>query len=135
MKKIIAILSMLVLVMALAGCAGGTPRLGTRSSWSGRNMTYSTPHNSWTIAATSLRGHSTRTLDVTAEQLAALHVASTNSGGELRLTITQSDVSEHFDLTGAFEGPIDASTFEPGRISLRLDFERVEDVSVHISWE
>jgi len=130
-KKIIAIAVALALVLAIAGCASG---VGARSSWSGRNIQQSSPQGSWTITAAALRGHSTRTLDLTAEELATLYINSTIGGGEVQLTISQDDVLESVYLTGEFGQVIDTSAFEPGQISLRLDFWQAEDLIVHMRW-
>jgi len=131
MKKLIALLSTLVLTLTIAGCASGA---GARSAWSGRNIEQNSLRDSWTITAATLRGRSTRTVDMTTDQLAALHVTSFLSGGEVQLTITQGNVSASFYLTGEYNQAIDTGAFEPGQIDLRLDFWDAEDVHVNMGW-
>jgi len=139
MKKAILILAILLAIstglLAPMGCTACDSRTGSvTSSWSGRNMSYDVAENSWRISAGALRGRSTRMLDFTAENLAALRIDSTNSSGEVRFTIVQGNVTESIEVSDGFDQLIDTSAFAPGHISLRLDFEQVENLQITVRW-
>jgi len=140
MKKFIALFSAFALTIALAGCAGGT---AVRSSLSYRNFVQSSLPESWSITADTVRGHTTRDVDITAEQLVALEISGSIGGGEVRLAISQGNESIVIGLaasdteeTAAYHGALGPDHgFEPGPVSLRLEFVQVENLSIHISWE
>jgi len=88
----------------------------------------------WTYSARSANGRTSRSPNLTAEELSSFSVTSSNSEGEMRLQITQGDLELVVDLTGNYSGNPDLSRFSPGRIRLQLVFERASDVSTSVRW-
>ena len=87
----------------------------------------------WTYTARTANGWTRRSPNLSADELAAFYVVS-NSGNGVRLRLEQGDLLEVIDLSGNFRGPIDLGHFEPGRVRIRLEFDRANDVYVRISW-
>ncbi|MCL2343519.1 MAG: hypothetical protein FWC62_06450 [Firmicutes bacterium] len=88
----------------------------------------------WTITASSLNGHESRTINMSADNLAALKVDSTNSAGTMSLTITQGSTTRTVDISNQFSGNIDTSGFTAGKVSFRLDYGSAKDVKITINW-
>lgn len=137
MKKVVLILIVLTVVF-IAGCDNSLDNSYVRSAWRGTDLSYRVTDSGWSVAATALHGYSVRNLDFDAGSFGALRVTSVNDGGGVYLVITQ-DVDgtvllEEIDLTGGFAGSVDTSGFAPGRVEMRLRFERATDVRVSIEW-
>jgi hypothetical protein len=132
MKKLISLGMITMLVFSLVACGyGGT---AYTSSWSTRNLTHNSRHESWMITADSVNGHAMRRIDLSIEELFALHVNSSNSDGSISATLTQGDTVEVFDISGEFSDNLDTSNFEAGKIRLRLDFDNAIDVDLFVNW-
>ena len=132
MKRLLILGIIVLLIFGLVGCGyGGT---SMSSSWSTRGLTSNLQRESWAIAADSVNGHATRRLDLSVEELAALHINNSNSDGSITVTLTQDDTVEVFDISGEFYGNLDTSGFDAGRIRLRLDFGSAEGVNLHVNW-
>jgi len=129
LKRITALGLLLILAVTLIGC--GT---AVSYSWVATTVSSNAKVDSWTISAKSIDGHASRNIDMTSEKLAALHAENTSSDGGVFLVMTQGDTEKTFDLSGEFNGSIDTSAFEPGRVKLRLNFEKAKDVKVYINW-
>ena len=128
MKRNAAFLGILIMfAVILAGC-------GNYKSMSATMMSQRSRADGWMFSARTANGHSTRTLSFSSANLASLHVENTNSGGGVFLIMTQNNIERTVDITGAFNGNIDMSDFEPGRIRLRLSFEKAQGVNVVMSW-
>lgn len=126
---------LLVVALAVIVFVLGGGKIGEVSnSLSGTMMYTQEKNDSWTISANTLKGHIIRRVDFSSDNLAALHVDNTNSGGTVSLKITQGDIEKTFDISGDFSQEIDMSGFKPGRISLYLDFEGTKDVKLDIKW-
>jgi len=139
-KKLI--LFIVIGVLAIGAIVGGTlmfvfSREGIAvSSWSGSGIKISNAVNdTWTVTAGSLSGNSRMDITFDEAKLAALHVKSTDDGGKVTLVRIQGDVERATDISGEFDGAIDMTDFEPGRIRLRLEFDRAEGLSTVISWK
>ena len=138
MKRMIVVFCAILLVVGVAGCA--TNSVMARSNWSGTSVSYQMQPDGWVVSAETLHGHSGRTVEMSAEQLAALRVRSSNDSGEVRLTIRQYGESDNdnelmLELSGGFDERFDLSeAFEPGRIRLRLDYVRVEGLELYLRW-
>ena len=87
----------------------------------------------WMFSARTANGWVRRTPNLSAEELAAFHVTS-SSGQGVRLRLEQDDRIEVIDLSGNINEPVDLSDFVPGRIRIRLEFERANDVYVRVRW-
>jgi len=134
MRKIIAVLSVIFLGVAVAGCGSGT---AMRSSWSHRNLVSNSQPTSWMIVAETVRGHATRRIEMSAEQMAGLHVRSSSDSGEVWLVVSDDDPNFRMsvDLSGEFDEYVDlGDAFEPGRIRLRLEFVDVEGLELYLRW-
>jgi len=120
---------LVVLVVVLAGCANAVLFSGT----SVNRMSVSKA-TSWTTTASYVDGNESRTVNMSADDLAALNVTSTNSSGTLSFTITQGDAKRTVDISGQFSGSIDTSGFTAGKVSMRLDYTSAKDTNISITW-
>jgi hypothetical protein len=126
------VLCILVVAIGLAGCAYGARAMS--SSWSISGSSVDMRDDSWSISARTVNGHATRRLDLSAGELAVLHIESSSGGGSVYAILIQGDNERSTDISGEFYGYIDTSGFEPGRIRLRLQFGRAEDVDLLADW-
>ena len=121
---------------ALALVLGGCNYMSFSGSYVNLSKTFT--NNSWALTAKSVNGNASRSVDLTAGNLAALRVSNTNSGGTVELVLTEGEgeggVSQTYDITGPFDGAIDASAFSPGKISMRLNFSGAKDLDLKINW-
>jgi len=90
-------------------------------------------NNEWTFTARNANGSERRSPNLNAAQLAAFHVLS-DSGDGIMLRLTQENRTELVDISGFFDGYIDMSAFEPGRVRVTLEFNHANDVDVKVSW-
>jgi len=126
-KRLFALLGvLLVLTVALTGC--------TVFSGSAAGRLSITKAASWTITASSVNGHESRKVNMSADNLAALKVVSTNNEGTVSLVITEGDNTRTVDISGQYSGNIDTSGFTAGKINLRLNYEKVKDANIIITW-
>jgi len=91
-------------------------------------------NGTWTFNAISANGTATRSVRMSNSELAAFRVDSTNTNGDIILTATQGNVIRTIDISKDFNGYIDMSEFNPGRIRIELSFEGVEGVNTAIRW-
>ena len=98
------------------------------------NHTENVQNDTWTFSATRANGHSTRNIEMNEDNLTKLYVNSTNDSGNISLILTQGEFTHYTDLTSGFNGFIDTQEFNPGQISLRLQFENAEGIKISISW-
>ena len=127
-RRFASILAVLIiLTVVLVGCSNVTFSSAVNYS------SVETP-TSWTITASSINSQESRTVSMSAENLNALAVASSNSEGSISLVITQGDITRTVDISGQFSGRIGAKDFSPGRIEMDLHFEHAKDARVNISW-
>jgi len=79
-----------------------------------------------------------RTVSLTAEDLANIWVTSSSSSGEISIMISQSGTpeSEWTTLSGAvnFDGPVPIGNLSPGRVRFTIDMRDVRDLEVTIRW-
>ena len=115
---------------ATSGGVGFTVGIQTGSGSGVSNV----ENNTW--RATPYRANGTSRIDYTftSANLEAMTVKSTNSDGNIFLTLTQGEREKTFDITGEFIQNIDISDFEPGRIRLRLNFQNARNIDTLISW-
>ena len=132
MKKIILFFSILtILVAALSGCGANT----TVASWTtSGTVVNNSEDESWELSAGRVNGHIRRDATFTQDNLDFFFVRSSNTEGEVRLTLIQGDNEFEIDLTGGIDGFIATGGLEPGDIRLRLDFDGATDVNVMITW-
>ncbi|MDR2569575.1 MAG: hypothetical protein LBD23_04660 [Oscillospiraceae bacterium] len=100
----------------------------------GRGGISNVSNNSWRASPGRANGNSRVDYTFTAANLEAMTVRSTNAEGKISLTFTQGDIERTFDITNEFNENIDMSSFEPGRIWLRLEFDNATNVDTVISW-
>jgi len=126
-KMFIAILGIFAVLVVMAGCVS--------SSLSGTMMTRSISPGRWRISANTANGHVSQAVDFSEEDLAALYVKNTNSDGTVSLELTQGDINTTFDVSGEFDGNIDTSAFAPGKLTIRLNLDKVKGVDVSVNWK
>lgn len=127
---VVLVVALAVIVFVLGGGKIGE----VSNSLSGMMLLNQEKADSWTISASTLKGHAIRRIDFSSDNLSALHIDNANSGGTVSLTITQGDTEKTFDINENFSGDIDMSGFKSGRISLRLDFKEAKDVKLVMKW-
>jgi len=130
-KRFFALIGIFTLLsIILAGCGGNYMSY----SWSVTGESHTLGDNNWTITASTVNGHASRNVNLTSDNLTALHVKNTNSNGKVSLALTQGNAEKTFDVSGTFDGNIDASSFTPGKITIRLNFENAKTVDVAVNW-
>jgi len=117
---------LIILTTLLSGCM--------TSSYSGVNVSSAFLPDHWSISASSINGYFSKTVNFSADQMAALQVKNTNSDGTVTLTLAQGSTVKTFDVSGTYEGNIDMSAFTTGKISMRLDFGSAKEVKTTMSW-
>ena len=90
--------------------------------------------DSWIYIAERRNGIHVTSINFTADELSALHLESSNERGEILLTLTQGSVSKEIDISDGFNGHLDMSDFEPGRITFRLQFDSARQVNIAFRW-
>jgi len=129
-KRSFAVLGIIIiLTIALAGCSNSVVFSGVSV-----NRVSRAKATSWTIAAASINGHESRTVNLTADNLAALNVVSANSAGSISLLITQGNTTKTVDISGQYSGNPDMSGFTAGKVNLRLDYGSAKDINISITW-
>ncbi|MDR2956909.1 MAG: hypothetical protein LBU61_01840 [Coriobacteriales bacterium] len=120
----------IVLVIALIGCSDKAMSY----SWSTTGESHDVQADSWTILAKTVDGHASRNVEMSSDNLKAIHIENTNTVGSVFLVVTQGKTEETYTITGPFSGGIDTSMFSPGKLTLRVNFEKAENVSLVITW-
>ena len=87
----------------------------------------------WTISAGSANGTSRRTFTLNRLDLDVFHVES-SAAGEIILRFQQGVRVETVDISGMFDGPVDLSGFNSGRIEITVEFVYAENVNIIINW-
>ena len=127
-KLLVAVGIFAVLTILLAGCNA------TISSGSFVDHSSNAKSTSWTVSASSANGYESRTIDMSADNLSALNVVSSNSDGTVSLVITQGDNTQTVDINQQFSGNIDTSRFSPGKVELRLNYDNAKNMFIAINW-
>ena len=93
-----------------------------------------TRNQEWVMTGRSANGSRSHSPTLSATQLGNLAVSSTNSEGAIMLVLTQGSIREVVDITGDFFGTINTSSFQPGRINMRVQFYQARDINITINW-
>ena len=107
----------------------------TTSSGTFTNQRISSDDGSWRVSLERGNGHSRIDYTLSRGELSNLRINSTNSGGTVTFTLIQGSTDRIIELTGGFDGSVDTSGFEPGRVRFRLDFGQVEDLEFVVRWD
>jgi len=93
-------------------------------------------NNEWRVSVGRGNGSMRRTHSLDALQMQNFRVDSNNEEGVLFLVLTQDDNSIYTDISGDFQDILNLHDlgFEPGRIQMRLQFDRVRNSQTVISW-
>ena len=103
-------------------------------SWSGTMLSRNDRADSWIISANTVNGNGRRNINFTYDNLNNLHVENKNGDGTVLIKLTQGNNEKTIDVTGEFNEYIDMRDFEPGRINMRIVFEKVRDLRIEIKW-
>ena len=137
-KKVIIIVILAVVVFAASITAIVLISVNREGvlSFTGSNSTMSSIRldNGFTANAQRINGRHRMHANFTTANLNNLHVSNTNTTGQMYLELTQGDIVRRTDITGSFNGNIDTSAFEPGRVTVRVIYERAEEVNISVSW-
>ena len=93
-------------------------------------------NDEWTSDVRRGRGSSRIGRSLDAAQMYNFHVESINEGDSLHLYLQQGDTSSRIDISGDFYSRINLHDhgFNPGRIRMTLQFDRIERAHTIISW-
>jgi len=133
MKRITLLATMLTVTFVLVACVayGSTT---TTSSWTNRSLTSDSQLTSWSITASSVNGRSERRLELTAEELANIHVVSSHDAGVVNVVLIQDGEDHVFSMAGGFDGTLDTAELQPGRLRMRLVFANAQNVDIRVAW-
>ena len=107
----------------------------TTSSGTFTNQRISIDDSSWRVSLGRGNGHSRIDYTLSMGELSNLRISSAYSGGTVTFTLTQGSTDKVIELTGSFDGSVETSGFEPGRVRFRLDFGQVEDLEFVLRWD
>jgi len=65
----------------------------------------------------------------------SLVITGSNNKGEAYLILTQDDVEETVNLTGAFDARIDMSRFAPGKVTMCFVYEDAGEIKMDVQLE
>jgi len=133
-RRVIAVVVLVAALLALSSCDGANS-----SSWRmSVNQTERSFDGGFEITVGSARsGRRNRTFELTADELASIHVNSSSTAGEIHLVISQNgeeDGTEVVKDISNFVGYIDIDSLDPGRIRFSLRFEDVRNSETTIRW-
>jgi len=128
------LLSLLTALLVLTSCDGANSAVWRTSV----NVNESSSAGQFSISVGSAsRGTRNRTFNLTAEELASVHVESTSESGEIILVISQNgelDGTEtRLDISN-FAGNVPVEGLTAGRIRFSLQFETVRGSDTVVSW-
>jgi len=94
--------------------------------------------NSWTFSAQSAQGYSTIFRDLNQQDLNKISVDSSIGEGKMVLIISQDEYNQSIDLSSGTMNlsadDLGMDMFNPGQISMKLEFTNAKNISVNISW-
>jgi hypothetical protein len=103
-------------------------------SMRGTMLTRRETASSWVITANTVHGTGTRTVSLSAENLANFTVNNSSGGGAVRLVLSQGGNELSLDLSGRYNQMIDMEGFLPGRVRMRVSFDGARDVRFELRW-
>jgi len=136
-KLIIVVLAALVFVVALNTFifVVAWNREGVLGfSGTGNDMSSTRFENGFSVNAQYISGSHRIHLNFYTSNLSNLQIRSTNTAGQIFIELTQGNVIRRTDITGNFNGSIDTNAFEPGRVTVRVIYERAEEINFSASW-
>jgi len=137
-KKMVIITATCFVIIAAAFVAFfivSTNREGNiRFSGTNSAMTSTRHHSGFAINAQRANGRARMHVNLTTENLENMNAVNSTAYGRMYLELTQGDVVRLTDISGMFNGGIYTSAFEPGRVTIRVIFERAEGVNFSIRW-
>ena len=134
MKKLVAIMVLVAIVFVFIACDGANS-----SSWRmSVNQSERSFDGGFEITVGSARsGARNRTVNLTADELASIHVSSNSAEGEIILVVSQDGEEDgtevRMDISN-FNGYITAANLTPGRIRFSLRFEEIRNSETTIRW-
>jgi len=90
--------------------------------------------NTWTRSFRTSNGERSRSVSLSADEIAAFHVNSTNTSGRILLRITQGSTEKLIDISDQYNSGVDLSDFRPGNFRLTLIAEQARNGNTIISW-
>ncbi|MCL2854375.1 MAG: hypothetical protein FWE21_01995 [Defluviitaleaceae bacterium] len=128
-------LIMVVGLVVLTACDGANSHSFTLSV----NENFTSFDGGYSVTADRIdRGHRNRTFNLSASDLGAIHVYSTVGEGSVTLTISQDGTEDGtevvLNLSNGFDGFVDTSSLNPGRIRFSLRYNSVRDVYTVVTW-
>jgi hypothetical protein len=76
-----------------------------------------------------------KTVNLSDEDLAAFHVIGNCTNGKLYLRISQGETAQTIDISDSFNGPVDLSAFQAGKVKLLIYNDEAKNATLSISWQ
>jgi hypothetical protein len=76
-----------------------------------------------------------KTFSLSDEELAAFHVTGNCDSGRLYLRISQGETAQTIDISDSFNGSVDLSAFQAGKVKLLIFNDEAKNASITISWQ
>jgi len=89
---------------------------------------------SWSWSFKTSNQQKSRAVNLSASELAAFHVNSSSSSGTILLRVIQGDVVVDLDISGVYNGNVDLSELNPGRMTLILMAQQARNGNIMITW-
>jgi len=124
---------MIAVTLILTACDGANSSTWRMSS----RLSEKASNGSFSISLGSGSGTRNRTFELTAGELAAIHITSTSAEGMITLVISQDGSTDGTEIEhdiSNFESALPADSLSPGRIRFSLSFESVKESETTISW-
>jgi len=109
-------------------------RYGSRQIGSFAGLEDDLRNGVWAISADSANGYSRRNPVLDAGEMDAFHVTNISAAGSAALRVEQGNNTQTVDIPVGFDGYIDLSGFEPGRVQITAEFDHAQDVNIIIRW-
>lgn len=107
-------------------------------TFTNRTANISNRDGNWNFSAQRANGNATFNTNLDAEGIANFTLQSSLGSGNMRLTLTQGDLTRTFNLNQPSitmtSQNLDLNVFEAGRIRMRLYFDNAQSISVNASW-
>jgi hypothetical protein len=132
-KKLLPTIMAIMHLIVLVSCDHMQENSGT---FIGESQTRN--NDGWRFSATRANGHQTIFQDLSQENMDNLTIESRIDNGRMYLILSQGNIRQTIDLSAEemflSNSDFDMSAFEPGRFSIRFEFNRAENVRLNVRW-
>jgi hypothetical protein len=89
----------------------------------------------WTVSFKASGEEMSKTFSLSDEELAAFRVTGNCDSGRLYLRISQGEIATIVDISDSFNGPVDLSAFQAGKLKLLILNDEAKNASIVVSWQ